>query len=157
LSTSRLACERGAESFRSCCWPWWSPSRSRCDVGKGSRAVGRRCRRDDATSARTTVRGVSSTGAADPCGSSPRRVHLEFVMAVGRLPSGGDVKAPVEGSGPTFRKRSSRGTPPRPKSDFGFVSWFPMWVSPLCRAVSPREWRCSPLRGAVGRARGSVS
>jgi hypothetical protein len=31
-------------------------------------------------------------------------VHLEFVMDVGRLPSGGDVNAPAEDSGPTFVK-----------------------------------------------------
>ncbi len=39
------------------------------------------------------------------------RVHLESVMDVGRLPSGGDVKAPAEGSGPTFVTASSRSTP----------------------------------------------
>ncbi len=39
-----------------------------------------------------------------------QRVHLEFVMLVGRLPSGGDVKALAEGSGPTSMTTSSRGT-----------------------------------------------
>ncbi len=32
---------------------------------------------------------------------------LEWVMNVGRLPSGGDVKAPAEGSGPTSITRPS--------------------------------------------------
>jgi hypothetical protein len=38
-------------------------------------------------------------------------VHPEFVMDVGRLPSGGDVKAPAEGSGPTFMTTISRCAP----------------------------------------------
>jgi hypothetical protein len=40
----------------------------------------------------------------NPRAGQPRRmpgVHLEFVMDVGPLPSGGDVNAPAEGSGPT--------------------------------------------------------
>ena len=43
----------------------------------------------------------------------PRRmpgVHPELVMDVGRLPSGGDVKAPAEGSGPTFMTTNSKCT-----------------------------------------------
>ncbi len=38
-------------------------------------------------------------------------MHLEFVMDVGRLPSGGDVKAPAGGSGPAFVTTNSRCTP----------------------------------------------
>jgi hypothetical protein len=45
--------------------------------------------------------------AAGPPGPE-RGVHLEFVMDVGRLPSGGDVEAPAEGSGPTLVTTNSR-------------------------------------------------
>jgi hypothetical protein len=52
-----------------------------------------------------------------PCQSlvcTRTRVHLEFVTEVGRLPSGGDGKAPAEGSGPTIVATNSGSTPQAP-------------------------------------------
>ena len=66
----------------------------------------------------------SAVKVAFASGFDPGRGALEFVMDVGRLPSGGDVKAPAEGSGPTFVTTSSGGTLWTGTLDTGTDQWF---------------------------------
>ena len=52
---------------------------------------------------------IGPAEAGTPNGGEMAEAPLELVMDVGRLPPGGDVKAPAAGSGPSFVTTNSRG------------------------------------------------
>ena len=90
----------------------------------------------------------------------PRWLHLEFVVDVGRLPSGGDETTPAEGSGPTPVTTNSGCTHPRaiPFCAVAFTGGFGIISSMLSRlrivflglvltcVVTARGWAQIPLQ-----------